>query len=86
MTGRRDEPRGSQINRRSNAVSRSTTLDKNTEPNGVAKPPPLGEYDHKPSAVASAIVQSTVPAWLNIVIITAFIFGGCCSNVCLSYY
>lgn len=81
MTGRREEPQGSQLNRRSNAVPGSTTLEKTTKQNDVAKSQSLGMKDHKPTAVASAIVQSTVPAWLNIVIITAFIFGGCCSNV-----
>ncbi|KAK2867817.1 hypothetical protein FQN49_003445 [Arthroderma sp. PD_2] len=33
------------------------------------------------SGVASAVAQSTVPAWVNIAIITSLIFGGCCSNV-----
>lgn len=82
MTGRQEEPQGSQLNRRSNAVPGSTTIGKTTERNDVAKSQSLGMIDHKPTSVASAIVQSTVPAWLNIVIITAFIFGGCCSNVC----
>ncbi|KAF3481917.1 uncharacterized protein GIQ15_04676 [Arthroderma uncinatum] len=35
----------------------------------------------KLSSVASAVAQSTVPAWVNIVIIASLIFGGCCSNV-----
>ncbi|EGD96179.1 UPD-GlcNAc transporter [Trichophyton tonsurans CBS 112818] len=81
MTGRREEPQGSQINRRSNAVQGSMTLEESTERNDVAKSQSLGMKGPKPAAVASAIVQSTVPAWLNIVIITAFIFGGCCSNI-----
>ena len=31
--------------------------------------------------IAAGIVQSMVPAWMNAVVITLFIFGGCCSNV-----
>ncbi|KAK2735755.1 golgi uridine diphosphate-N- acetylglucosamine transporter [Myotisia sp. PD_48] len=31
--------------------------------------------------VASAVIQSTVPAWINIVVIVGLIFGGCCANV-----
>lgn len=31
--------------------------------------------------VTSAVVQTTIPAWLNIGIMMSLIFGGCCSNV-----
>ncbi|KAI5295849.1 golgi uridine diphosphate-N- acetylglucosamine transporter [Ascosphaera acerosa] len=32
-------------------------------------------------AVTCAVIQSTVPAWLNIVFVIWLIFGGCCANV-----
>ncbi|KAI5302520.1 Dynamin- GTPase protein [Ascosphaera pollenicola] len=31
-------------------------------------------------AIACAVIQSTVPAWLNIILIVSLIFGGCCAN------
>lgn len=31
--------------------------------------------------VASGVVQSTLPAWVNVGIMTSLIFGGCCANV-----
>ena len=31
--------------------------------------------------VASGVVQSTLPAWANVAIMTSLIFGGCCANV-----
>ncbi|EEQ85275.2 UPD-GlcNAc transporter [Blastomyces dermatitidis ER-3] len=35
-----------------------------------------GSYD-----ITAAVVQTTIPAWLNIGIMMSLIFGGCCSNV-----
>ncbi|KAI5310203.1 golgi uridine diphosphate-N- acetylglucosamine transporter [Ascosphaera atra] len=31
--------------------------------------------------VTCAVIQSTVPAWVNVALVVSFIFGGCCSNV-----
>ena len=32
-------------------------------------------------SVAGAVVQSTVPAWIQTGVMVGLIFGGCCSNV-----
>ena len=35
----------------------------------------------KGSKVASAVLQTTLPAWVNVGIMVGLIFGGCCANV-----
>ena len=35
----------------------------------------------KGSRVASAVLQTTLPAWVNVGIMVGLIFGGCCANV-----
>lgn len=47
-----------------------------------AKPGVDGETHCDLAAMASAATQTTLPAWVNMVVMVSLIFGGCCANVC----
>ncbi|KAM5460744.1 golgi uridine diphosphate-N-acetylglucosamine transporter [Microsporum canis] len=82
MTGTGEEPRGSsQIKPRSDIAPHSPGLERIKKPNNITTSQSSGENGNKLRGVTSAIVQSTVPTWMNIAIVATFIFGGCCSNV-----
>ncbi|KAM5443054.1 golgi uridine diphosphate-N-acetylglucosamine transporter [Microsporum ferrugineum] len=82
MTGTGEEPRGSsQIKPRSDIAPHSPGLERIKKPNNITTSQSSSENGNKLRGVTSAIVQSTVPTWMNIAIIATFIFGGCCSNV-----
>lgn len=42
----------------------------------------VGDSNGNTSAAIGGVLQSTVPAWMNTLVMTGLIFGGCCSNVC----
>lgn len=43
--------------------------------------PEVEDTTDKSHGLTAAVVQTTIPVWLNIGIMVSLIFGGCCSNV-----
>lgn len=70
------------VQRRGNGTSKQGIINSNTT--NSARDENQGAVE--PSGdITAGLVQSTVPAWVNAIVITFFIFGGCCSNVMLAF-
>lgn len=39
------------------------------------------DADHSLAATVKGVVLTTVPTWVNLVVMMSLIFGGCCANV-----
>ncbi|KAL1960671.1 hypothetical protein VTO42DRAFT_6501 [Malbranchea cinnamomea] len=80
--------RGNNVKHRSQAhdTTRGTPAIPMDKTNGVQTGAQVALKEPKASVekwdnVASAVAQSTLPAWVNVGIMVGLIFGGCCANV-----